>query len=130
VLEAITVVCGKYRRGVRDIKGWASQDIVLLRGFCARINHPVITPPDYIARTIAVLLRVFCAIYDASPTPLLYAIHHIQSGKRSAMAISCEGQIEEDNGGGVRDIEGDTAGSQGYRWRYRRGDTEGRYRRG
>jgi len=45
-------------------------------------------PPTCIARTIAMLLHVYCAIYDAPPTPLLYAIHHTIL----VMAISCKGQ--------------------------------------
>jgi len=45
-------------------------------------------PPTCNARTIAMLLHVYCAIYDAPPTPLLYAIHHTIL----AMAISCKGQ--------------------------------------
>jgi len=45
-------------------------------------------PPTCIARTIAILLHVYCAINDAPPIPLLYAIHHTIL----ALAISCEGQ--------------------------------------
>ena len=67
---------------------WPLQDIVLLRGFCARINHPSLPSPTCIARTNAILLHVYCAIYDALPTPLLYAIHHTIL----IMAISCKGQ--------------------------------------
>ena len=33
-------------------------------------------PPTCTARTIAILLHVYCAIYDAPPTTLVYAIHH------------------------------------------------------
>jgi len=51
-------------------------------------------PPTSIARTIAILLHVNSAIYDAPPNPLLYAIHHTVL----AMAISCQGQI---GGGGT-----------------------------
>ena len=45
-------------------------------------------PPTCIALTIAMLLHVHCALYDAPPTPLVYAIHHTILG----MAISCKGQ--------------------------------------
>ena len=45
-------------------------------------------PPTCIARTIAMLLHVYWAIYDAPPTPLVYAIHHTIL----AMAISFKGQ--------------------------------------
>jgi len=69
--------------------GWPLQDSVLLRGFCSRINHPFIAPPTCAARTIAILLQGHCAIYDAPPTPLLYALHYT----KLAMAISCKGQI-------------------------------------
>jgi len=41
-------------------------------------------PPTCIARTIAILLHVHCAIYDAPPKPFVYAIHHTIL----AMAIS------------------------------------------
>jgi len=71
------------------IINWPLHDIVSLRGFCARVNHPFIPPPTCIARTIAILLHVHCAIYDALPTPLVYAIHHTIL----PMAISCKGQI-------------------------------------
>ena len=47
-------------------------------------------PPICTARTIAMLLHVHCAIYDAPPTLLVYAIHHTIL----AMAISCKGQSE------------------------------------
>jgi len=39
--------------------------------------------------TIAIQLHTCCAIYDAYPTPPLYAIHNTIL----AMAISCNGQI-------------------------------------
>jgi len=46
--------------------------------------------PTCIARTIAMLFHVYCAIYDATPpTPPVYATHHTIL----VMAISCEGQI-------------------------------------
>jgi len=44
-----------------------------------------IPPPTCIARTLAILLHVYCAIYDAPSTPLLHAIHH----KRLVITISC-----------------------------------------
>jgi len=73
------------------VQGWALHAIVLLQGLCARINHPfILPPPACIARTIAVLLHVYCAIYDTPPTPLVYAIHN----SILAMAISCKGQVE------------------------------------
>jgi len=31
-------------------------------------------PPTCTARTIAILLHFYCVIYDAPPTPLLYAL--------------------------------------------------------
>jgi len=45
----------------------------------------VLPPPTCIARTIAILLQVDRAIYDAPPTPLFYAIHHTIL----VMTISC-----------------------------------------
>jgi len=47
---------------------------------------PTCSPP-----TTAILLHVYCAIYDAPPTPLWYAIHHTIL----VMAISCKGQTPE-----------------------------------
>jgi len=44
--------------------------------------------PTCIARTIAILPHVYCAIYNAPPTPLLYAIQHALL----VMAMSCNGQ--------------------------------------
>jgi len=45
----------------RLLWGWPLQEIVLLRGFCARINHPFMAPsrlhPPYYCNTIAHLLR-------------------------------------------------------------------------
>ena len=43
---------------------WPLQDILSLRGFCARINHPFNTPPTCIADTIAILLHDYWAIDD------------------------------------------------------------------
>jgi len=48
----------------------------------------LLPPPTCIARTIAILVHVYCAIYDAPPTPPLYAIHKTVL----ATAISCKGQ--------------------------------------
>jgi len=47
----------------------------------------LLPPPTRIARTIAIIVHVYCAIYDAPPTPLWYATHHTIL----AMAISCKG---------------------------------------
>jgi len=49
----------------------------------------LLLPPACIARTNAILLHVYCAIYDAPPTPLMYAIHHTLL----LLAISCKGQL-------------------------------------
>ena len=73
------------RRGASRL--WPLHDIVSLRSFCARINHPVM-PPTSIPPTIAILLHVYCAIYDAPSTPPWCAIHHTIL----VMAISCKGQ--------------------------------------
>jgi len=55
---------------------WPLQDIVLLRGFVHESIIRVLPAPTCIARTITVLLHVYCAIYDAPPTPRLHAIQH------------------------------------------------------
>jgi len=49
----------------------------------------LLPPPTCIALTIAILLHVHCALYDAPPTPLVYTIHRTVL----VMAISCKGQI-------------------------------------
>jgi len=46
----------------------------------------ILPSPTCIARNIAILLYVYCALYDAPTTPLLYAIHHTIL----VMAISCK----------------------------------------
>jgi len=48
----------------------------------------LLPPPTCIARTIAILLHVYCARYDDPPTPPLYAIHYTIL----VMTISCKGQ--------------------------------------
>jgi len=49
----------------------------------------LLPPPTCIARIIAILLHVYCARYDAPPTPPLNAIHYTIL----VMAISCKGQV-------------------------------------
>jgi len=60
--------------------------------YCEAFVHKsiirLLPPSTCIARTIAILLHVYSAVYDAPPTPLLYAIHHTVL----AMAISCKDQ--------------------------------------
>ena len=51
---------------------------------------PLLPPPIRITRTIAILLRDVCAIYDLPPTSLLYAIHHT----RLVITMSCKGQAD------------------------------------
>jgi len=68
---------------------WPLQDIVLLGGVCARINHPFIAPshlhcPHY-CNTIALLLRN----RRHPPTALWNAIHYTIL----VMTISCKGQV-------------------------------------
>jgi len=48
----------------------------------------LLPPPTCIARSTAILLHMSCAIYDAPPTPRLYALHNTIL----VMAISCKGQ--------------------------------------
>ena len=68
---------------------WRLQDIVVLRGLCARINHLVIAPPHSHCRhyctTIARLLRNIRPPSD----PLVYGIHD----SILVMAISCKGPL-------------------------------------
>jgi len=68
---------------------WPLQDVVLLQGFCVRINHPFIALYTCITRTIAILLHVYCAIYDGPPSLLLYATYCTIS----VIAISCQSQL-------------------------------------
>ena len=49
----------------------------------------LLPPLTCIARIIAILLHIYCAIYDAPLTPRLYAIHNTIL----VMAISGKGQI-------------------------------------
>jgi len=46
----------------------------------------LLPPPTCIARTIAIILHVYCTIFDPLPIPRLYAIHHTIL----FMAISCK----------------------------------------
>jgi len=64
-------------RQLRRLPPRRFQDLVSLHGFCTRVNHPIIGPPTCIARSIAILVHVHCAIYDAPPTPLCMS-HTIQ----------------------------------------------------
>ena len=48
----------------------------------------LLPPPTCIARTIAILLHVYCAICESPPTPLWHAIHHTIL----VMVISCQRQ--------------------------------------
>jgi len=53
-------------------------------------NQCLFCPPACIARTVAIVLHDYCAMYDAPPpNPLLYAIDHTIL----VMAISCKGQV-------------------------------------
>jgi len=69
--------------------------------FDAFVHNSIIRllpPAICTARTIAMLVYVYCAIYDAPPTPLLYAIHHTIF----VMARSCKGQgVCKPNGAGL-----------------------------
>ena len=60
----------------------------------------LLPPPTCIARTIAILLHVYCARYDAPPIPALYAIHYAIL----VMAISCKCQVDIDRDRYVWDI--------------------------
>jgi len=46
----------------------------LLRGFCARMNHPCNTKPACIAHTIAILLHDYSAVYDPR-SDILFGCH-------------------------------------------------------
>jgi len=75
---------------------------------------PSLPPPTCIARTIAILLHVYCARYDAPPTPPLYAIHYTIL----VMAISCKGQCMACKGGvrGESRVRGLTRGAWIAQW--------------
>jgi len=47
---------------------WPLQDIRLLRGYCARINHPSIPPPTCMAHPGAILLHDYFTVEDSLPT--------------------------------------------------------------
>ena len=66
----------------------------------------LLPPPACIARTIAVLLHVYCAIYDPPSTSLWYAIHHtklvitisqyrVKPNHRASRRSSSQGLLEE-----------------------------------
>ena len=76
------------RRRQGCMAAWRLQDIVVLRGVCARTNHLFMAPPHSHYLTIALLLRDHCAMRRPSPTPPVYAIHHTIL----VMAISFKGQ--------------------------------------
>jgi len=94
VTRLVVLQCAKFRphhsHNGHALALWPLRDIVLLRGFCARINPPFMAPsPTCTPPTIATLLHVYCAICDAPPTLLWYAVHHTTL----VMANSCEGQL-------------------------------------
>ena len=68
---------------------WPLQDILSLRGLCARINHLFIAPArlhcPHACNTCALILR---NLRPPPPTPLLTAIHHTIL----QIAVSCKGQ--------------------------------------
>jgi len=72
---------------------WPLQDILSLRGFCARINPPCIAPPSLALLTP---LQYDCTDIAQNttlpPTPLLYDIHYTIL----AIAISCKGQASDE----------------------------------
>jgi len=86
---------------IRRSRAWVGLYKILVY-FEAFVHESIILlspPPTCTDRTIAILLHVYCAIYDAPPTPLVYAIHHTLL----VMTISCNGQPE---GGGYRHRRG------------------------
>ena len=68
---------------------WPLQDFF----YCEAVVHEsiiLLSPPaTCTSLTIARLLHVYCAIYDASPAPLVYAIQHTIL----VITISCNGQM-------------------------------------
>jgi len=76
-------------RGEGAARDLALQDIRLLRGCCARINHPLIpsTPP-----ALTTMVQYYCAIIGQDtillPTSRLYALQHTIL----VITISCKGQ--------------------------------------
>jgi len=65
------------------------QEILLLRGLCARINPPFIAPSTCTGHTIAILWLDYCAIDTPPPRPPFCKPFYI---RRLAMAISCKDQ--------------------------------------
>jgi len=79
----------RFPPALTSIEVWPLQGIVL-RLLCTKQSSLfVLPPPTCIAHTIAILLHVYCAIYDAPPAPLVYATHHTIL----VIAISCKGQV-------------------------------------
>jgi len=77
-------------------RGWSLVLYKILFYFAAFVHEssiPSLPPSSCAAHTVAILLQYYCALYNAPPTALLYAIHHTIL----LMAISCKGQ------GGVRE---------------------------
>jgi len=66
-----------------------NQDIILLRGCCARINQPFTPPPTCISHPGAVLSRDYWEVYDSPSNSRLYAIDHTVL----VMTTSCKGQV-------------------------------------
>jgi len=55
-----------------SVEGWALQDIVLLGGFCARINHLFTAPPlppSALPTLLLSIARVLCNIRPPSDPP-------------------------------------------------------------
>jgi len=70
----------------------------ILFHFEAFVHESIIlslAPSTCIARSIAILLHVYCPIYDAPPTTLLYVTHHTIL----VILISCKGQGLRGGGG-------------------------------
>ena len=67
---------------------WRLQDIVLLPGLCARINHHFIAPPP----ALPTRLHYYCTTIAQYTTPLRPSLCMPYIIRILAMAISCKGQ--------------------------------------
>jgi len=75
----------------QHIVAWPLQDIRLLRGCCARINHPFTPPsrPPALPHPGAILCTIIGPYTTLLPTSRLYTIHHTIL----VITISCRGQV-------------------------------------
>ena len=75
----------------RDTPGIDLHKILSLWAIVHESIDLLLPPPTCIVHTIAIRLHDDCAIYDPTPTRLLYVMHHTIL----VMTMSCKGQVRE-----------------------------------